>query len=49
VAGIHQLRDEPALARKALNEACRIMPDLQAAQVFPLLGQKLGNALLDLK
>ncbi|MGV0951716.1 MAG: winged helix-turn-helix domain-containing tetratricopeptide repeat protein [Azonexus sp.] len=49
VAGIHQLRDEPALARKAMNEACRTMPGLQAAQVFPLLGQKLGNALLDLK
>jgi tetratricopeptide (TPR) repeat protein len=49
VAGIHQLRDEPALARKALNEACRIMPDLQAAQVLPLLGSKLGNSLLDLK
>lgn len=49
VAGIHYLRDEPALARKALNEACRIMPDLQAAQIFPLLGSKLGNSLLELK
>jgi DNA-binding winged helix-turn-helix (wHTH) protein/tetratricopeptide (TPR) repeat protein len=49
VAGIHQLRDAPALARKALNEACRILPDLQAAQVFPLLGSKLGNSLLELK
>ncbi len=49
VAGIHLLRDEPALALKALNEACRIMPDLQAAQVFPLLGPKLGKKLLSLQ
>jgi len=49
VAGIHRLRDETALARKALNEAYRIMPDLQAAHVFLLLGPKLGQSLLDLK
>jgi DNA-binding winged helix-turn-helix (wHTH) protein/tetratricopeptide (TPR) repeat protein len=49
VAGIHRLRNEPALALKALNEARRIMPDLQAAQVFALLGPKLGQSLLDLK
>ncbi|NJD34128.1 MAG: hypothetical protein FIA96_04725 [Betaproteobacteria bacterium] len=49
VAGIHLLRNEPELARKALNDARRIMPDLHAAQVFPLLGPMLGNALLGLE
>jgi len=49
VAGIHLLRKEPVLARKALDEACRIMPDLQAAQVVPLLGPKLGMDLLGRK
>jgi DNA-binding winged helix-turn-helix (wHTH) protein/tetratricopeptide (TPR) repeat protein len=49
VAGIYLLRDERGLALKALNDACRIKPDLEFAQVFPLLGQKLGNDLLSLK
>jgi TolB-like protein len=49
VAGIHLLRDEQELALKALNEACRIKPDLESAQVLPLLGQELGSRLLSLK
>jgi hypothetical protein len=49
VAGIHLLRNERALALKALDDACRVKPDLESAQVFPLLGGKLGNDLLSLK
>jgi DNA-binding winged helix-turn-helix (wHTH) protein/tetratricopeptide (TPR) repeat protein len=49
VAGIHLLRDERGLALNALNDAYRIKPDLECAQVFPLLGKKLGNDLLSLK
>jgi hypothetical protein len=32
-----------------MSEAYRIMPELQATQVFALLGPKLGQSLLDLK
>ena len=49
VAGVHLLRHEQGLALKSLNDAYRIKPDLESAQVVPLLGQKLGNALLSLK
>ncbi len=49
VAGIHLLQDKRGLALKALNDACRIKPDLEPAQVLPLLGQDLGNRLLSLK
>jgi DNA-binding winged helix-turn-helix (wHTH) protein/tetratricopeptide (TPR) repeat protein len=49
VAGIHLLRNDPVLARKAMSEAYRIMPELQANQVFALLRPKLGQSLLDLK
>lgn len=49
VAGIHLLRHEQELALKALDDACRIKPDLESAQVLPLLGEKLGNILLSLK
>lgn len=48
-AGIHLLRHERGLAIEALNDAHRVKPDLAAAQVLPLLGEKLGNALLSLK
>ena len=43
VAGIHVLRHEPELARHAMNDAYRIKPDLEPAQVFPLLGRELGS------
>ena len=49
VAGIHLLRHEQGLALKSLNDARRINPGLKSAQVFPLLGEKLGNALLSLQ
>ncbi len=49
VAGIHLLRDERVSALKALNDAYHVKPDLASAQVFALLGQKLGNDLLSLK
>jgi DNA-binding winged helix-turn-helix (wHTH) protein/Flp pilus assembly protein TadD len=48
VAGIRLMRDERELARKALNDAYRIKPDLLPAQIFPLLGQDHGNELLSL-
>jgi DNA-binding winged helix-turn-helix (wHTH) protein/tetratricopeptide (TPR) repeat protein len=49
VAGIHLLRHEPELARQAINDAYRIKPDLEPAQVFPLLGRELGGSLLKLR
>jgi DNA-binding winged helix-turn-helix (wHTH) protein/tetratricopeptide (TPR) repeat protein len=49
VAGIHLLRNDPALARMALGEAYRVMPELQATQVFALLGPNLGQPLLNLQ
>ncbi len=49
VAGIRLMRNERELARKALNDAYRIKPDLVPAQIFPLLGQDHGNELLSLK
>ena len=49
MAGIHLLKDDQELARKALNDACRIKSDLESAQVFPLLGQTLGSSLLKLR
>ena len=49
VAGVRLLRDEPELARQAMKDAYRIMPDLAPAQVFPLLGRDLGGNLLKLR
>lgn len=49
VAGIHLLRDKPELALQALNDAYRIKPDLEPAQIFPLLGRELGGRLLKLR
>jgi len=49
VAGIQLMRNERELARKALNDAYRIKPDLVPAQIYPLLGQNHGNQLLSLK
>jgi DNA-binding winged helix-turn-helix (wHTH) protein/tetratricopeptide (TPR) repeat protein len=49
VAGIRLMNNERELALKTLNDAYRIKPDLVPAQVFPLLGQDLGNDLLNLK
>jgi len=49
VAGIHLLRDKPELALQALNDAYRIKPDLETAQVLPLLGRELGSSLLKLR
>jgi DNA-binding winged helix-turn-helix (wHTH) protein/tetratricopeptide (TPR) repeat protein len=49
VAGIQLLRQEQELALRALNDAFRIKPDLEAAQVLLLLGEKLGSDLLNLK
>jgi DNA-binding winged helix-turn-helix (wHTH) protein/tetratricopeptide (TPR) repeat protein len=48
VAGIHLLRDKPGLALQALKDAYRIKPDLEPAQVLPLLGPELGGSLLNL-
>jgi len=49
VAGIRLMRNERELARKALNDAYRIKPDLVPAQIFPLFGQDHGNDLLSLR
>ncbi|MDD2734110.1 MAG: winged helix-turn-helix domain-containing protein [Desulfuromonadaceae bacterium] len=49
LAGIRLIRNEQELALKALKDAYRIKPDLTPAQVLPLLGQKLGHDLLNLK
>jgi len=49
VAGIRLMRNERELARKALNDAYRIKPDLVPAQILPLLGQVHGNELLSLE
>jgi hypothetical protein len=49
MAGIHLLKDDRELARKALNDAFRVKSDLVSAQVIPLLGQTLGGSLLKLR
>jgi len=49
LAGVRLVRNEPDLALKALNDAYRIKPDLIPAQVYPLLGQPLGDRLLSLR
>ncbi len=49
VAGIRLLRNEPELALQALNEACRIKPDLEPAHVFPLRAGSWAASLLRLR
>ncbi|MDH4151918.1 MAG: winged helix-turn-helix domain-containing protein [Betaproteobacteria bacterium] len=49
VAGIHLLKGDHASARRALDDACRIMPDLESTQVIPLLGETLGGRLLKIR
>ncbi|MDH5343215.1 MAG: hypothetical protein OEW79_10350, partial [Betaproteobacteria bacterium] len=49
VAGIHLLKGDQASARRALDDAFRIMPDLESTQVIPLLGETLGGRLLKIR
>lgn len=46
LAAVHHLRGDAGRARKALDDAYRIKPDLSPRQVFALIGMKLGHALL---